>query len=142
MDIKSAFGIDETLESNGFRYYLDDGTWIQLAYAGQSNFKYMAALQREIEANKGKLRRNKLTPKQDRNILIDVYVKTIIKNWGGEWVDEGENIPFSPENAKQLLIKYPSLFTEIVEEASKIENFRSIRDEDEIDEIITDAKKS
>ena len=142
MDIKNAFGTDERLETEGFQYYLDDDTWIQLAYAGQSNFKYMAALQRQIEANKGKLKRNKITLEQDRLILIDVYTRTIIKGWGGDWNDEGENIPFSPENAKKLLIKYPSLFTEIVEEAQKIENFRTIRDENETDEIIADAKKS
>lgn len=105
LDLGENFNIDQEKELNGAWEDLGDGAWVLVARANNDNFDAeFGKLPTEIR--KKFSRNQKGFQKRRDEIICDLMAKTILLDWRG-LADGGEEVPYSKENAKEMLLKYP-----------------------------------
>lgn len=103
----------------------NEGTWIdvgddcRLCIARVGNRRYTDEVSKIARKN------NVATLDNDtaRKKMIDVYARTILLGWEG-LQENGEDVPYTQENARRMLTEYPDFFRMIEAEASNAEHFR------------------
>lgn len=109
--------------------YITHGVTFKLRYAGKANKDFIAAtakqslivqnrLKDKSEDDK-KLESFNLANEIDLNVVLD----SILVSWDGLLDDNGEKLPFTKQNAKELLISLPDLLSELINQASNPNNF-------------------
>lgn len=101
MDI-SKFRTDATLEVDGVEIPVGDGLTLRIARAG--NDKASAEYRRLTSDPRVQMaiRTNTMDPAEMRRIVDEVYASTILLGWSG-LTEDGKEIPYSREKAKELL---------------------------------------
>lgn len=121
-----AFAMDEQREQNGVPFETPWGDFV-LARAGGSN-KRFKTLFNELTAPyriRGVEMEEIMSDDESKRVLVEVYAKTVVRGWSGVVDAEGNEIPFSVENAIMLFSKFDDLFSIIMQAAQKREIFRS-----------------
>lgn len=122
---KEAEGVEVTFPPN------EDGsvpTFI-LAATSKSNQKYAKAL----DAATKPYRRNMdaMKPETAEALYRDVFVKTVLKGWRNVQDRDGNDIPYSNENAVKLFTDLPRLYDDLNSRAGSIDLFREAQREEE-----------
>lgn len=134
------YEISQDYANEGARFPYEGDGRVLLRPAGPINWDFQNALHRKSKDPKyaRKIKRESITPKENRILLAEVYAKTILIGWDNfEEGEIGQEKPclYSQEKAQELLTKYPNFFDFVIE-MSKPENFADTA------EIIDETKKS
>ena len=127
---------DKDVEKNGvWRDFPDDNdvpVRFLIARQGGGNSPYLKELEREIRP----LRRSskngtQLDPEIQKQILIRVLAKTVLVGWENVLDRAGNPLPYSVENAIDLLSAIDVVFDYVQEESALLSNYRAEALEDE-----------
>lgn len=122
-------------EADGFILEVQDGDTsveFKLARAGSQNKKYVTRLQALMKPYKYQIDRGTMKEDVAEAIMAQVIAETIILGWKGVTDRDGEEMEYTPELAKQLLLDLPALRNLIMEESQNVANFlREKREERE-----------
>ena len=133
MSLYDLFETDEVAETEGFELEVFDGDTVikfMLARAGGSNKKFVSRLQARMKPIQRKLDAGTIKEEVLEDIMVRTIAETLILSWDGVTDRDGNEIPFSVENAVTLLRELPALREMILEEAQKISNFQAAEREE------------
>lgn len=118
-NIYSKYGSDRKKETNGVPFYVDkdSNTYILVARWSNRNVEHSKA-QAELTLNAGSYDEQELEQKR-----IEVFVNHLVKGWHNIFDIDGNEIPYSKENALKLMADLPDLVDELVGFALKRENY-------------------
>ena len=106
------------------------GPTLKLAHAGETNKPYFNDAIRRNKKNKGALKLSAVALKKQRDEDREVFAKFVVKGWTGVLDVEGQEVPFSPEEAYEYLCALPDeLFDEVRLFAREYDNF--------VDEVVS-----
>lgn len=97
MNILEKFSTDTELELNGVWVEIGDGT--TLCVARLYNDRYNEALRGAMKPHK----RQVLDNESSLEIMISVEARTVLLGWEGVTEDDGKDVPYSIEKAKEYL---------------------------------------
>jgi hypothetical protein len=129
MDLRKAFGVDATLEREGFELHLGGGAYITLARAGGGNVRYERAVTKHLAPHRAARDAGTLENAMADTILHNVYADAVVLDWRGIELD-GEPLPYSRDNAYKLLHELPDLWRIVQDAAGKLANFRQAEVQD------------
>jgi hypothetical protein len=133
MDLNKVFGTDKNLEEEGVWVDLGDESKIKIARMG--NIK---SRERATKLQKSAKLANKYSIDNfNEEDLADILAYSVIKDWKGI-KDNGEDLPYSFENAKAMILKYRDFRDMVVELSTEMETFRKV----DIEEGKKNIKKS
>lgn len=121
LDIFTEYATNEALEN--------EGTWMEVGaakflVARSGNKNYARKLSKAVERHRKQLdRKDDAADKLSEQIMVDVMAETILLGWEGV-AFKGEALPYSVENAKQLL-RIKDFRTTIAELADDFDAFKA-----------------
>lgn len=121
LDIFAEYATNEALEN--------EGTWMEVGaakflVARSGNKNYARKLSKAVERHRKQLdRKDDAADKLSEQIMVDVMAETILLGWEGV-AFKGEALPYSVENAKQLL-RIKDFRTTIAELADDFDAFKA-----------------
>lgn len=122
------FGTDGDKEKAGID--LDYGDFkIRVARAGGSNRRYFKVLEQKSKPIRRALATGAADPKQVSAIMREVFAETVVLGWEGVTDREGNELPFSKENAVKLFKDLPDLFADVQVQASSYAQFLEVQAE-------------
>lgn len=104
LDLSEEYDFDSDKENEGV--WEDIGGGARVLVASSDCPKYREAFTNLSRNIRRKIDRNKLSEEEDAEIMSRIVGKTILLDWEGIY-DDGEEIPYSTQNAISLLKKYP-----------------------------------
>lgn len=135
------FETDEKLESSGV--WIDYGDFrVLISSAGQGNKRYVKYAERKFKPVRRAIEANALGQDRSLAIMADIYAVTIVQKWEikdpkakdklkAKWISGIENhdpnsspLAVTAENVVQTLLNLPRLFTDLIEQAASLDNFR------------------
>lgn len=124
MSIFKQFKMDEKKELEGIEIPYgpnDDGTipTFRILHQTSSNQKYARTLRRETLPHKRLIEMNALPQDKARLIGLRVFCLSILVGWDNVQDENDKLIPFSFDNAMELLQTLPSLYDRLNEESAK-----------------------
>jgi hypothetical protein len=87
------------------------------------NAAYRRAMERETRALRAAADSGTLGEAESVSILASVYSRTIVLKWEDVTGEDGQPLPFSPENCEKILKDLPDLFSKIREFCEDYRNF-------------------
>lgn len=118
------FKTEENLETTGARVSIGPMTFI-VARAGGSNTKFKKQAAETFKPYEFAIATDAMSEQQARELLVDVFVDTILLGWEGVYDQDKQLLPYSKDAARKLLLDLPDLFLRLQNEAQAISNFRS-----------------
>ena len=111
----SRFKVDKQRATEGVRVELGQGAWIRVARA--KNARFVAFVQDKLAPYANQVRLGTLDPAIMMEVTVEAVARHILLDWGGLLDAEGEELPYSVENAIQVLTELEE-FAEIVDKSS------------------------
>ena len=130
MDIENAFA-DPEAEKEGVWIDYRGGSKIKIARLGNSKFRRLQSA--KLKPHLRKYREGTLDDELETNILCEVIAKTVLLGWEG-FDKGGKPLKYSEKAATDLLIEHMDFRNDIVDLATKEENFFA--------EVVEDAEKN
>lgn len=124
-NLDSFFKADDTLEKEGSEFALNDKIKFRLLRFHQNNPKIKAAFARHYKPYARQMEMGTLPQEKSDEISIRVFIETSLVGWEGVEDGEGNPIPFTSENALNLLKSMPELFTELWKHANTFSNYQA-----------------
>lgn len=110
---------DKDLATNGVEIEAAPGFFIRVARLGSS--RYTEAVSRHS-------RKTKIQAGDDnKDVLVKAVAETVLIGWRG-LQDDGKDVPYSRATAERILTEYPEFLALVLEEASKLDNFRRAKE--------------
>jgi len=133
------FSADQDAEQNGIM--LDFGDFrFKVARAGGNNRRFQAAVRRVIEPHKRAIDLEVIADQKSRELVAECFADAVVLGWETKFENDvwrpvvigkdGQEIEFSKQNCKQLLLDLPDLFDTLRAEAIKLSNFLQARREE------------
>ncbi len=97
---------------------------IRIARAGGSNTAYLKLLEARCKPYRRVIQNESIERPMLEGILRGVYAETVVIGWENVEDREGNELPFSKENALKLFNDLPDLYADIVEQSTKTALFR------------------
>lgn len=138
--LQKSYAFDEKLALEGVRMVVGpDPETDYVILRKMPNSKYRAKMNQVMLANKRTLEILKSQDpeaheRKDNELLCEIMAETILIGWGPGFADGDKPIPYSPEVAKELLIKYHAFKGDCLEFAANNANYQPTPD-------IADIKK-
>lgn len=129
MSLYAQYSTDKALEKEGIIWSLGpnskgDPMGIRLARAGGGNSAYQRVWDAVTKPYRRQLQLGTLDKALERQLQIEIYVKSVIKDFENLEDAEGNPLEFNEENATQLFLDLPELFEELVVQANNFSLFR------------------
>lgn len=135
MSIYKKFATDSTLEADK-GVTIDYGDFkFTLRRAGGANKEYSKVFNDKYKPYRKMAEAGNLTDEIATRILVETYAETVIVGWDGITDEKGKKLPFNRENVIKVMTDLPELFNLVIEEATRLANFRK-------EEIESEAKNS
>ncbi len=128
-DLQKEFATDEKSELEGIWEDVGGGAKVLVARVG--NKEYTERFRRIGKGLQRQLDRGTLPEDKQAAILISIIADTILLDWKG-FADEGKLLPYSKEDAKTMLKKYPDFRQFVWDIANDAENYRVKNREDDL----------
>lgn len=130
MNIYETFETDSKTEKDGLT--IDYGSFsFKIARAGGSNKKYNKLLETLTKPFRRAIQTETMNEDKSKEILIEVYAKTVVIGWDGITDKDNKPLVFSVKNCIQVFSDLPDLFSDIQTQANQAALFRkSIVEED------------
>lgn len=122
---KEVEGVEVTFPPN------EDGSvpTFVLAATSKANQKYAKALEQATKPYRRNM--DAMKPETAEALYKDVFVKTVLKGWKNVRDRDGNDLPFSRENALKLFEDLPRLYDDLNSRAGSIDLFREAQREEE-----------
>lgn len=117
------FSTEENLEVSGVEVAIGQ-MFFTLARAGGQNMKFKKAAQAKFKPYEFAIANDALSERQAQELVVDVFVDTVLLGWRNVYGRDKVLIPYSKEAAIKLLLDLPDLFLRLQNEASTMSNFR------------------
>ena len=124
MGIYNTFGTDNGLEKNGVWMDVDGETRFLVARIGTSGSGYDKRLRVAAKPYRRLIENEKADLEVVRKIMTETFAKTALLDWRNVKDEEGNDIPFSKENAVKLLTELPELANLLLDFARDYQNYR------------------
>lgn len=108
---------------------------IHVLRAGGGNSKYARYFNSAIKPYRRQMDRGLLDPEKSNEILVDVYVETVILGWSGIKDVNGNEIPYGKGVAREFFTAYPELFNDVVSFAGDAALFQNEQAKETADEL-------
>ena len=132
-DVKKLFGTDPKKEQEGV--WRDDiGGDIRMKIARIGNPNYQKRFQTLSKPHRRAIRRGTLPDDIAEKLLIQCLAETIVLDWENVQY-EGEDLPYSVENAVRLLTDIPELRNIINDIANELEGYQTEDDEEAVENL-------
>lgn len=127
LDIFKQFAVDESKETEGAWISLTPETKLLVARAGNRN--YARLLAKLVEQHRSQIDSNDEAVSEEvtEMIMTEVMAKSILLGWEGV-LYKGEELPYSPETAKQLLA-LKDFRKQVAQFADNFDNYRAQSEE-------------
>jgi hypothetical protein len=102
-----------------------------LARMSRSNKAYTNAVQRMHDEYGQQLEMGTLDDDTAFELMLDIFVNTVLLDWDGVADRDGNDLPFSKENAKRVLTDLPDLYADLNARANKRDYFLEKRKEED-----------
>lgn len=128
-NLKKAYGFNKELAESGAKMIVGpDAANDYLLIKRMPNEGYKKKLATVMMANRRTLEILKeqdeaAHAKKDTEIFSEILAETILVGWGPGIEDEGKPVAYSTATAKEMLIKYPDLRSDVVDFASDKKNY-------------------
>lgn len=129
----SQFKTDESVEKEGLLLEYGpnskgDPIRIRIARAGGSNVAFVKSFERHSQPYKRLIQLGQMDEANNRRLMLNVYLDSVVKGWENVEDEEGNPLPFSRDNATKLLTDLPDLFGDIMTQAANATLFRETID--------------
>lgn len=129
MSLYKQFRTDSDLEVSGIFLEYGENSKKQpirfkVARAGGSNSKFDKVLAEKTKPYRGLLKNDSMDPKLAEKLVMHAYCESVLLGWEGVEDENGNELPFSADNAKKLFTDLPDLFADIREQAGRAALFR------------------
>lgn len=127
-NIYAKYGSDSKKETNGVPFYVDkdSDTYILVARWSYRNVEHTKA-QAELTLNAGSHSEQELD-----EMRTELFVNHLIKGWNNIFDMDGNEIPYTKENALKLMADLPDLVNELIGFSLKRENYPIDKAEDTV----------
>lgn len=122
--IYDKFKTNKKAEQEGITLDYGDGQTIKIARAGGSNVRFEKAVQAKMRKFGLQAKHDLLDPDQMRSIFREVVAETVVLGWTGFTDEQGDELPFSRENAIKVFTDLPDLFDDVLEQSRKAALFK------------------
>lgn len=119
------FGTDKRFEQEGIWYAFSEDTKFLLARAGGSNVRFAKVLEAKTRPYRRQIENESIDLDLANGLLIEAFAEAVLLGWQGVTDADGNDLPYSRENAVKLLKDLPDLFAELRNEATRLSNFRT-----------------
>ena len=123
--IYELYATDKDLEKTGFWFDITDEARILLARAGGANVRFAKAIEVKTRPHRRQIEEDKMDLDLANKLMIEAFAEAVVLDWTGITTVEGEDVPFTKENAVKLFLDLPDLFTDVRDAAAKQSNFRA-----------------
>ena len=130
MSLYNAFATDQNAEVNGV--VLEYGTnnkgqpiRIRIARAGGSNQKFAKVLEQKLRPYKRMIANDTMDTKLAEKLLVESFSEAVVLSWEGVQDREGNDLPFTKDNAIKLFTDLPDLFSDVQQQSQKAALFRA-----------------
>jgi len=96
----------------------------RLARAGKANKKYQKVLQAAMKPHRHAIDNDALKEEIAEEVMLDVFIKSILIGWDNVQDEEGKTIKYSQEKAKELMQQLPDLYDTLDKASKKAATFR------------------
>lgn len=130
MSLYKSFKTDAKLETEGRWFDIkpanDDGTvpGFLLARSGSRNIPFQKAMERIQRENKAALDNGTMDPDDAQQLLVDMFIKTLLRDWRNVQSEDNSEMVFSEDNARKLFTDLPDLFTVLRNQAGVLTNYQ------------------
>jgi hypothetical protein len=131
MSLYSQFSTDKDAERDGVWLDYGPGGRIKIARAGGSNVRYQKRLQAFSKQYRRQIDLEILEDEVAERELADIYASTILLAFEDVKDRDGQEIPFSRESARKILLDLPDLFADIRAQATNLALFRELEREED-----------
>lgn len=136
----------ETYETDGQRESAE-GIWlkfpggrrIRILRAGGANKNFARTFSRVIKPYRRAMERGTLDPEKSDELMIQVYLESVVLDWEGFTDANGNDIPYSRTAARELFTALPELFNEVVTFASDAAMFQEQQADEAADVVGEDS---
>lgn len=119
----SVFQTNETLEREGIT--VDYGAFrFRVARAGGSNKRYAQVMAARMKPYRRAIQTDTMDEDVAKRVLQEVFVDTVLLGWEDVTGKDGQPLAYTRENALNLFIDLPDLFTDLFEQAKNVALFR------------------
>lgn len=132
--IYKTYGTDKSLEQNGILLDVGPGfkglpATVRIARAGGANTAFTSLVEFKMKPYRRQIQNDMMDRKVADNLMREVYVKTVILGWENMTDAEGNELPFTEENALKVLEDLPDLWADIQQVSQKAALFREMERE-------------
>jgi len=122
-NVSKVFGTNKTLEKEGIM--LDYGEFaVRVARAGGSNKAFSTLFERLTKPHRRAMETNTMSEETMKDIMYEVYAKTVVLDWAGINDDEGKPVQYSAEECIKLFREAPDFYANLSEAASTFNMFQ------------------
>lgn len=137
MSLYSKFKSDPALEKNGvvLQYGfvenadgepdLERPIGFRVARAGGANVAYAKRLEAAIKPHRRQIQTETIDAKVAERLMMEVFVETVLLGWENVQDENGNDLPFSKQNAIKLFTDLPDLYKNVQEGANSAALFRA-----------------
>lgn len=121
------YGTNRDLEIAGFWHSVSPTERYLLARAGGTNVKFAKAVERVTRPYRDEIddELNEFDLDLANSLMIEAFVEAVLLGWQGVTGPDGQEMPFTAENATKLLTDLPELFGKLRDQATKIANYQT-----------------
>jgi len=109
-----------------------DGVWLKfpgdrkvhILRAGGSNSKFSRTAATITKPYQRQIQRGTIDPEKVTELMLDIYLQSVILDWKGFKDAEGKEIPYSREVAREFFTQVPEMFSELMELAGDLALFQ------------------
>lgn len=123
MSLYDRFAVSTDRVKNGVRFEFE-GCGFTCAHAGQLNPRWMKTAEVVYKPYRHQTRTNTLSDEKTDELELEVFCTAVLIHWDGVTDRDGQPLPYSKENAIQLMKELPYLRQLLSEFARNVENYR------------------
>ena len=122
--IYEQFDTNREVETKGIELDFGEAGVFTIARAGGANKRYAKVMKQMASPYKRQMEHDLMSPESVDDLLIDVFVESVMIGWKGVKDREGKDLKYSKKVCTELFHELPELFAVVRNESSKAANFR------------------
>lgn len=139
MELGKTFKTDAKKELEGVEKPIGDGGFVTVARTG--NKRYRDMFKKLAKPYRRQIMRDSLPDDVADEIMNETMSQTILLGWRG-LTENGEEVPYSRDKAKEWLAKYPDFKDLITDLAGELASFKDDEDEEDLGKSSTPSATS
>lgn len=118
------FSTNKDVEKEGIWLTYGEGLEVRIARAGGSNKTFAARYDVLTKPYRRLIQMEVQDKEVMEGLMRRLYAETVVKDWKGVTDENGNEVSFSVEACVEQFEKYPDLFADVVDNSTKIANYR------------------